>query len=131
MVWCCIGILCPGRLNGASASADLLAGYHFVGANHWSDATNGTILREILELPQSGALGRYLVERLANTPRAVFSADIQEAQVTAGIPLLQPLLEDLVRHDSFLEVRRAAGGELVAFFGIVLPPDQVRFGTRT
>ena len=44
--------------------------------------------------------------------------------MTAGIPLLQPLLEDLVRHESFLEVRRAAGGEPVWLFGIVLPPDR-------
>ena len=77
-----------------------------------------------MDLPQSGAMGRYLVERLANTPRAVFSAVIQEAQATAGIPLLQPLLEDLVRHESFLEVRQAAGGEPVWLFGIVLPPDR-------
>jgi hypothetical protein len=73
VVWCCVGLLCPGRLDGASPSGDLLAGYHFVGADHWSDATNGTILREIVDLPQSGALGHYLVERLAQYPaRPVF-----------------------------------------------------------
>jgi hypothetical protein len=102
----------------------LLAGYQFVGTNRWADATNGTILREIVDLPQSGELGRYLVERLAQTPRTLFPADLKDTQVAAGIPLLQPLLEDLLRHESFLEVRRAAGGEPVWLFGIALPPDR-------
>lgn len=120
----CVGILCPGRLDGASPSPELLASYHFAGVDSWSGATGGTKFREILSLPETEALGRYLVERLARSPRVLFPAALDDSSLAGGLPLLRPLLADVLRHESFLELRGREGGSPAWLFGIALPLDR-------
>jgi hypothetical protein len=119
-----VGMLSPGRLDGASPSPELLASYHFAGVDSWSGKADGTKFREILSLPQTEALGRHLVERLAQSPRVLFPAGVDDSQSGGGLPLLRPLLADVLRHESFLELRRREGVAPTWLFGIALPLDR-------
>jgi hypothetical protein len=120
----CVWVGCAGRLDGASASPDLLAGYHFAGGDRLASEPNATKLQEIIRLPQTQALGRHILERLALAPRALFPATIDEAQADGGIPLLRPLLEDWVRRESFLEVHGRIDSAPGWLFGIALPAER-------
>jgi hypothetical protein len=114
---------CPGRLHGQTPSPDLLASYHFAGAESVSNLPDNTTLREILALPQTQGLARHVLDRLARAPQTLLPETINASQSDRGTPLLRPLLDDLVRRESFLEVRGTAAAPNW-LFGITLTPER-------
>ena len=117
-------MVCLSPIHADTPSPDVLAGYHFAGLARWLNEPGGTRLKEILALPQTQALGRHVLDKLAHAPHALFPQAIDDTQATNGIPLIEPLLEDWIQHESFLEVRGPTGATPGWIFGIAIPAER-------
>jgi hypothetical protein len=113
-----------GRLHGQGLTPDLLASYHFVGGAQLSSRSDSTALREIIGLPQSHALARYVLDRLAQAPQTLFPDAIDATQAAKGKTLLREMLDDLFPRESFLDVRGRAGTAPGWIFGIALSDER-------
>ncbi len=120
----CLGMGCHAALGAGAVVPDILASYHFAGLTPGSSQADTTKVKAILGLPQTRALGNDVVQRLARAPQVLFPQSINDAQANRGIPLLRPLINDLLHHESFLDVRGPAGTTPDWLFGVALTPER-------
>ena len=89
----------------AAVSSDVLAGYHFVGTAPLANNSNASKLREIWALPETRKFEEQTLQKLAHAPKVFYGGSINAEQDERGAALLRPLLDDLIRSESFLQVR--------------------------
>src|SRR2546428_7626945 len=110
----------------AAVSSDILAGYHFVGTGVLANKPDAAKLREIWALPETRKFEEQTLWKLAHAPKVFYAGKINAEQDERGAALLRPLLDDLIRSESFLQVR---GPELTKAEGtllVQLPPDRLK-----
>jgi hypothetical protein len=110
----------------AAVSSDILAGYHFVGTAQLTNTSNAAKFREIWAMPETRKFEEQTLQKLAHAPK-VFRADkINTEQDQRGAGLLRPLLDDLVRFESFLQVRGPTLHQAEWTLLAQLPPDRLK-----
>lgn len=99
---------------------DVLAQWHFAGAEAANATTNGSAFKAILALPETQALVGQTLDKLARAPHARFKDRIAEnTNDCAG--LLRPLFEDLTRAESCFEMRGASNHPVEWALAVQLP----------
>ena len=94
----------PLTLAAPRNSPDPIASWHFLGSSQMAADTNLTKLKALWDLPASRELKTEAMLKLAKVPFAL--ARTKAAPGTNDFaPLLQPLIEDLVRSESFFQMR--------------------------
>ncbi len=117
----------PARtVPAAAVSSDILAGYHFVGTAALANNSNAAKLREIWVLPETRKFEEQTLLKLAHAPRVFYSSRINAEQDERGATLLRPLLDDLIRSESFLQVRGPAIEQAEWTLLVQLPPDRLK-----
>jgi hypothetical protein len=107
--------------GGEGSAADLWFRYHFIGTQSIARDEQGTQLKRVAELEQTVALLQHVLDRLARSP-GVFAGDaLTSEQVDQGATVLRPMFEDLLAHESFLEVRGPASRPSQWLLGVALP----------
>jgi len=86
----------------AAVSSDILADYHFVGSASLATNSNAAKLKEIRTLPESRKFKEQTLQKLAHAPKVFYGDKINAEQDERGAALLRPLLDDLIRSESFL-----------------------------
>ena len=134
------GVVCLGHLAAgpgcrktesaptatASVSSDILAGYHFAGTASLAGNSNASKLREIWALPETGKFQEQTLQKLAHAPKVLYGDKINAEQDERGAALLRPLLDDLIRSESFLQVRGTAIKQAEWTLLAQLPPDRLK-----
>ncbi|HNR71620.1 MAG TPA: hypothetical protein PLV05_04125 [Verrucomicrobiota bacterium] len=105
---------------------ETVARVHWLGMDRLLAETNATFLTNITSLPESKQLAKQTLDRLAvgllatnsppgTNPPPAAAEGAPSAPLTGVAALLRPLLEDLFRQESYLEVRHATNqpGEMV------------------
>jgi hypothetical protein len=94
-------------LAGQKPDRDLLARLHFIGSTQLlADKPKAANLNEIANLPETDALQRDLLQKLATTPyRFLRERKKLPEGVTNHAELIRPLVEDLVHNESYMELR--------------------------
>jgi hypothetical protein len=105
-------------------SAEVLARYHFLGASQLAKNAAAAKLKEIWDLPESRRLAEQTLQKLAHAPNIFYRGKITPAQDERGAAILRPLLDDLLNHESFLQVRGAADKTAEWTLLVHLPPDR-------
>ncbi len=91
----------------ASALAGgLIARVHFVGTDRISADANATRLKELAALPETAALRAFFLAKAATIPYREYQTRL--AGTNECTELISPLLDDLLRGESFLEARSSA-----------------------
>ena len=89
-----------------AASAPFVASAHFIGAAQIGANTNSAELKGLLTSPEAGALKEQTFQKLARAPYTLLRQRMTEGtnDFAAG---LRPLLDDLLREESYFEMRGA------------------------
>src|SRR5438093_1714395 len=116
----------PAPTATASVSSDILAGYHFAGTASLAGNSNASKLREIWALPETGKYQEQTLQKLAHAPKVLYSDKINTEQDERGAALLRPLLDDLIRSESFLQVRGTPIKQAEWTLLAQLPPDRLK-----
>ncbi len=93
--------------DGKSDASDLLVRCHFVGSGQLAGDTNAAKLKEIWNLPETRRLAGRTLGKLSHAPKTLFAEAVDAAQDERGAALLRPLLDDVLRQESFIQVRGA------------------------
>jgi hypothetical protein len=119
----CVWLGCPDELCGQSAASDLVASYHFAGAERLSNLADNATLQKVLALPETRQFAGHFLDRLAQASSIPFPrpSDPSEAEKIAA--LLRPLLADLTQRESFLEARKSTGPTSM-LLGVALTSEQ-------
>lgn len=97
-----------GSTAPEESAGEILARIHFSGTRKLAGDTNAATLNRIGALPETAALKKMVLDKLATAPgRAQGLASNVTAAVAASI---RPLLNDLAAAESFLEARANEGG---------------------
>lgn len=99
-----IGGGCQDQRERKAAGGGPLYRHHFVGSQSALAGTNGTIFKEIWGLPTSDRLRQLVLDKIAKAPREYWKSQLPK-DAPDHVELIRPLLDDLVRAESFLEVR--------------------------
>ena len=99
---------CLEQVGGPRTYKGPLLRYHFAGHAHFPASASATRLKEISALPQSAALRAEIAKKLAAAALPFWSKELP-AGATDQTMLLQPLVNDFLTAESFVEVRGAAG----------------------
>lgn len=81
--------------------------HHFVGLDSVLSSTNAAKLKEILATPASQALRDHVLDKLCRAPRQASQKHLPK-NAPNNVELLRPLLDDLVRKESYVEARGTA-----------------------
>jgi hypothetical protein len=114
------------EMASTSVSSDVLAGYHFVGTASLASNSNASRLREVRALPETRKLEEQTLQKLAHAPKVFFGDKITTQQDERGAALLRPLLDDLIRSESFLQLRGPAIQQAEWMLMAQLPPDRLK-----
>jgi hypothetical protein len=90
--------------TGQPAEASVFVRWHFVGSSFLAGNTNAAKLKELWALPATRRLAEQTLQKLAHSPRVLFGDRITQEEDERGAPLLRPMLDDLIHHESFLQV---------------------------
>jgi hypothetical protein len=85
------------------ADRDLIARFHFVGGGRIATDAGASNLNLIAEMPESLALREEMLQKLATTPYRYLQSHVGGTNDFAS--LMRPLVEDLLRAESCIEVR--------------------------
>jgi hypothetical protein len=101
---------------------EIIARLHWLGRKRLEADTNAAHLMSIWNLPESAALGKQSLDKLALAPWRLLKGDA----ATNGAPtaFLRPLLDDLVREEFYLEVRNLTNRPIELVIAIHLNPDR-------
>lgn len=119
-------VLCPVSF-GAPASSPVpvpLARCHFAGTNQ-ALANPDAKFPSIAALPQTQALLNQTLQRLAQSARLLLADALPAAADARAAALIRPLLDDLVREESFVEVRGADLQRLEWLLAVNLKPARL------
>ncbi len=114
----------PGPGPASVSASNTIARVHWLGRQRLAADTNAAAVMEVWNLPQSATLETQTLDKLSLAPWRW----LKGAAAASGAPtaLLRPLLDDLVRAESYLEVRAAPGQPGRLAFAIRL--DDARAG---
>ncbi len=119
-------VLCSDSFGAPTSAAvpALLARCHSAGTNQ-ALANPDAKLRSIADLPQTQALLKQTLQRLAQSARLVFGEALPATADARAAALVRPLLDDLVREESFVEVRGADLHRLEWLLAVNLKPARL------
>jgi hypothetical protein len=106
--------------------SEVLARYHFVGSAQLAGNTNAAKLKEIRGLAETQQFVEQTLHKLAHAPQTLYRDKITPEQDERGAVLLRPLLDDLLLHESFLQVRGAADQTAEWSLLVQLPADRLK-----
>jgi len=112
--------------TAGSPSADILARYHFIGTSHLAGDTNAARLREISVLSETRKFEDQTLKKLAHAPKVFYGDKISAEQDERGAALIRPLLDDLLRQESFVQARGPANKRAEWALLVELPPDRLK-----
>lgn len=115
-----------GTKAGQAAEADVLVRWHFVGSSFLSGNTNAAKLKELWDLPSTGRFAQQTLQKLAHSPRSCFGDRISKEEDDRGAALLRPMLDDLIHHESFLQVSGPADKTAEWTFLVQLPKERIK-----
>ena len=115
-----------GEKTSPPVEGDLLASYHFVGTAALANQPNGARLREIWRMPETRRLAEQTLQKLAHAPRTLFGERVSAVQDERGAALLRPMLDDLLRGESYLQVRGPANRTAEWTLLVQLPADRLK-----
>jgi hypothetical protein len=106
-------------------SAEVLARLHFVGVQQLAATTNAATFREVWDLPVSVELRNQALDKIA---RALAASSSARSGTPAGkaAELIRPLLDDLWRSESYLEVKERTNSPLEWSLAIRLNEERRR-----
>ena len=110
----------------AAVSSDILAGYHFVGIAPLANNSSAAVLRELWALPETRRFAEQTLQKLAHAPKVFYGLQISADQDERGAALLRPLLDDLLRSESFLQVRGPGIKQAEWTLLTQLPPERLK-----
>lgn len=99
---------CLEQLGGSRTYKGPLLKYHYVGRAHLPDGTNAARFKEIEALPATAELRTQIAQKLAGAVHRFWQKDLPSGAPDQSA-LLQPLLEDFLAGEAFVEVRGAVG----------------------
>src|SRR6266545_556000 len=114
-----------GEKTSPPVEGAVLVRWHSVGTTSLADNTNAAKLKELWNLPETRRLAEQTFQRLAHASRALYADRITSAQDERGGALLRPMLEDLLRYESFLHVRGPADRTAEWTLLVQLPADRL------
>jgi hypothetical protein len=114
-----------GAKTGPAPAADVLVRCHFVGSSSLASNTHAAKLKELWDLPEAGRLAGQTLQKLAHSPRVFFGDQITQDQVERGAALLQPMLNDLLHQETFLQVRGPADKTAEWTILVQLPAERI------
>lgn len=120
----------PGTLPESSAAQDkglameLVAKAHWIGKERLAADSGATNLLAIWNLPESSKLGDQTLEKLAATPWKFFPAATPASNAT--VSFFRAMLEDIVRSESYLELRAATNGGGQLAWAVRLDDERAR-----
>ena len=88
---------------------ELIASAHFAGMARIGADTNSAALRGFWTSPEAGALKEQTLQKLAKAPYTFLRLRMAE-NTNNFAALLRPLLDDLLREESYLEIRGVTNG---------------------
>ncbi|HKS37114.1 MAG TPA: hypothetical protein VJW76_07995, partial [Verrucomicrobiae bacterium] len=103
---------------------EVLARYHFPGAAQLAKNPAAAKLKEIWGLPESRRLVEQTLQKLSHAPKTLYGGQVTPAQDERGAAILRPLLDDLLNHESFLQVRGTADRTAEWTLLVHLPSDR-------
>ena len=105
-----------------SLASQTVAHLHWLGKKQLAAATNAAAFMRIWGEPESAALEKQTLDKLATAPWRL----LPHVPTTnpAAAPLLRPLLDDCVQRESYLEIRAATNQPGEIAFAIRLPADR-------
>jgi hypothetical protein len=89
----------------ARMDGDTIARFHFAGTARIAADPQAASVNEIAALPETVALRNQTLDKLATTPFRLFEQKIANHNTNDYAPLIRPLLEDLLRVESYAELR--------------------------
>lgn len=113
----------PPQATPPAAAAPPVLTVHWVGKQRLAQDTNAAYQMEIWKLPESGRLETQTLDKLARALPALLGSTATNA-VLGLVPLVRPLLEDLVQQESYFELRAAAGSPRELTLAVRLPADR-------
>ncbi|PYJ87803.1 MAG: hypothetical protein DME22_00355, partial [Verrucomicrobia bacterium] len=115
-----------GERAGQPAETDLLVRCHFVGTASLSNNTNAAKLKELWSLPETQHLAEQTLRKLAHASRTFYGEQVTPAEDERSAVLLRPLLDDLLRHESFLQARGPSDKTTEWTLLVQLPADRLK-----
>jgi hypothetical protein len=105
-------------------TTEVLARLHFAGVEQLKDSTNAATLKEVWSLPATIGLRDQSLEKLARALAKSFVAAADDAE-TDPARLIRPLLDDVLRSESYIEVRGGTNQSLAWTLALRLDKDRV------
>jgi hypothetical protein len=96
--------------------------FHWLGKTRLATEANATNFMAIWNLPESVRLEAQTLDKLATAPWRLWQTNV--ALSNAPSDRLRPLLDDLIAHESYLEVSGATNEPWQAVLAVRLPPDR-------
>ena len=97
-----LAFLCA-RIGSPCQAETLLGSWHFQGSRQISHMDGGHVLKSVLEEESSMAVVELLVKKLASAPDQLFYG-IGNSAHSERVAILQPIMADLIAHESYGEV---------------------------
>src|SRR5436190_2508319 len=98
------------------SASETVARIHWLGKKRLTGETNAAFFMSVWDLPESSKLEAQTLDKLALTMTGLLSNSTNPAAATNSgtVALVRPLLEDLVKEESYIEVRSTTNrpGEL-------------------
>ncbi|MBI4660043.1 MAG: hypothetical protein HY735_14480 [Verrucomicrobia bacterium] len=129
LLWLGLGFVPGLRLLAPSTPAqpaESVARIHFAGFDRVNDDAQAGTLKEIWRLPETARLRESVLQKLARAMAGHFRARQENPKQTDCAALLQPLLEDLLRRESYAEVKRQGPRGHLCTLAIQLDADRRR-----
>ncbi|MGO8674692.1 MAG: hypothetical protein ACLQVX_02330 [Limisphaerales bacterium] len=115
------GVSCEGQLPATSVRT--LGRLHWLGKNGLAAQTNAAGLMTVWNLPQSAKIEAQTLDKLAAALSHSFATNrTQPLSAQLSTSLVRPLLEDLLNHESYVEVRQAGAQQCEWALAIRLDP---------
>src|SRR6266566_1538822 len=109
--------------SGGATLIETIMRVHWLGKQRIAAETNSTSFVGIWNLPQTVKLEQHFLDQLSLAPGRSLPGD--NSFFTNTVPLLRPLLEDLIQQEFFLEVARVGGQSVEMVLGIRLDDSRV------
>src|SRR5882672_10599815 len=107
--------------DASTVGSQVYAHVHWLGKKRISAEKDAASFMGLWNLPESVALERQTLDKLANAPWRLW---LGQAQTNPASALLRPLLEDVVQEESYAELFQATNGPSGACFAIRLTQER-------
>jgi hypothetical protein len=105
---CAAALALPFHCVGAGKPDNVVLQYHFLGATQLAESSNAVSATKVFALPAATNFENLVLNRLATN--LAQSLHIQTSAQT--IPLLRPLLDDMLRAESFISMGGSSGNPI-------------------